>query len=70
MKRVIAALMTVLFLGTTGLVLADAVGGPAKAPKHHKKHHKGKANVALNPQPLPPAKIPVDGSSTGVNKNQ
>jgi hypothetical protein len=39
----------------------------ASKVKHHKKGSKGKAKVALNPQPLPPAKIPVDqGGSSGV----
>ena len=65
MKKVIAVLMLVSFLGTTGLVLADTTTGAAKVVKHHHKSHKGKPKTELNPQPLPPRKIPVDGSSTG-----
>lgn len=47
MKKLIAALMTVLFLGsTTGLVLAQGTapaGSPAKtSTKSHKKSKKGK----------------------------
>jgi hypothetical protein len=68
MKKVIAALMLALFLGTTGLVLADTTTTAKTTPvKHHKRKHK----TALNPQPLPPRKIPVDGMQSGkVDKPQ
>jgi len=43
MKKYIAALMTVLFLGTTGLVLADEAAAPATTPVAKvMKHKKGK----------------------------
>ena len=46
MKKLIAALMTVLFLGSTGLVLADEAAAPASTPvaktMKHKKHKKSK----------------------------
>ena len=63
MKKLSAILMAVLFFGCTGLVLADS-----SSPKLTKtvKHHKGrKHKPALNPQPLPPRKVPVDGAQAG-----
>jgi hypothetical protein len=64
MKKISAVLMAVLFLGATGLVLADSSSPKlTKAVKHSKKGKKHK--TALNPQPLPPAKIPVDGAQAG-----
>ena len=67
MKKVIVAVMVALFLVTTEMVLADATNPAHKAMKTHKgkKKHNPKAKVELNPQPLPPSKIPVDGSQTG-----
>ena len=40
MKKFIAALMTVLFLGTTGLVLADEAAAPAATPVAKVMKHK------------------------------
>ncbi len=46
MKKYIATLMTVLFLGSTGLVLADEAAAPATTPvaktAKHKKPKKAK----------------------------
>jgi hypothetical protein len=70
MKKIIASLMTVLFLGSTGLVWADAAGGPVKTVKHHKGGKGKKKKVAINPQPLPPRKAPPRASSGVVNKAQ
>ena len=65
MKKLIAALMTVLFLGsTTGLVLADgtapAATPAAKTMKHSKKHSKkgkkGKKETTAAPSTTPVSK--------------
>ena len=65
MKKLIAVLMTVLFLGSTGLVWADGTTtGAVKHVKHHKKG--GKKKSTLNPQPLPPKTLPPDGSKDGA----
>jgi hypothetical protein len=65
MKKVTVVLMLMSFLGTTGLVLADTTTGAAKVMKHHHRGRKGKRKTELNPQPLPPRKVPVDGSNIG-----
>lgn len=69
MKKRSAVLMTVLFLAATGLVLAGTPIAPVHKVKHHKK---SKKNPNINPQPLPPVKVPVDGTSSNgsVNKAQ
>lgn len=65
MRKLSAVLLAVLFLGTTGWVMADSTMG-GMSPAHKVKHHKGKKHKStLNPQPLPPAKLPVDGAQAG-----
>jgi hypothetical protein len=68
MKKIIAALMTVLFLGNTGLALADTGGGAGKVSieKSHKKGGKRKHKSTLNPQPLPPRQLPLDAGKNGA----
>lgn len=77
MKRSLAVALSMLMLAGTSMVWADATNPPktVKTVKHHKKGKKPKPE--LNPQPLPPAKVPVDGASagpggrtTGPNTNQ
>lgn len=70
MKKLFLAALGLLFLASTGMALADAASPSSKAKtvKSHKKHKKAK--VALNPQPLPPDKVPVDGASTGNSSPQ
>ena len=62
MKRSLAVALSMLVLAGTSMVWADSTS-PTKTVKTV-KHHK-KRKVALNPQPLPPAKVPVDGASAG-----
>lgn len=70
MKRFFAVLMTVLFLGATGVVLADEAAGTTAAPattdakpmkkakhaKHAKKMKKAKTEAAAAPASTPAAK--------------
>ena len=66
MKKLMAVLMMVLFLGSTsGLVMAEATGGTTKH-KIHKKGGKGKHKTTLNPQPLPPKTLPPEDSKDGA----
>jgi len=62
MKKLIAALMTVLFLGsTTGLVLADATA-PAMTPTakvSHKSHKKSKKVKKSKPAPVAASTTPA-----------
>jgi hypothetical protein len=66
MKRSLALMLSLFFAAGTAMVWADSTS-PAKTVKTVKHHKKGKGSkkVTLNPQPLPPDKIPVNGSSTG-----
>ncbi|GEM_PF-1844819 len=41
MKKLMVALMAVLFLGSTGMVFAQAGGGSTDTTKVHKTHKKG-----------------------------
>jgi hypothetical protein len=67
MKKLMAVLMTILFLGlTTGLVMAQATGGSPGKHKIHKKGGKGKHKNTLNPQPLPPKTLPPARSNDGA----
>jgi len=71
MKKLIAVLMTILFLGSTGMVLADVAaagsgGGAGKVRHNHKKGGKKKPKNTLNPQPLPPRQAPPESSKDGA----
>ena len=61
MKKLIAALMTVLFLGSTGLVLADEVATPSAAPVKvsHKSHKKSKKVKKNKPAPVAASTTPA-----------
>lgn len=68
MKKLFLMVLGLLFLSSMGMALADAASpsGMAKTKvvkSHHKKGKKPKSE--LNPQPLPPRKIPVDGAQAG-----
>ena len=60
MKKSLAVLMSVLFLASAGMALADATSPATKVVKHPQHHKKGpkKPKNTLNPQPLPPSKLP------------
>ena len=66
MKRFYLLALGLLFLSSTGMVLADATTA-SKIVKPVKSHHKKgkKLKSELNPQPLPPRKVPVDGAQAG-----
>ncbi len=71
MKRLRFVLLALLFLGGTGMVLANTASPKVTKTSKHHKSKKGKKNVAINPQPLPPAKVPINGVTTGsANKTQ
>ncbi len=67
MKKVIAALMTVLFLGSAGLVLAQtpapAAAAPAATPMPMKKKHKKKKKAMMEATP-----VAADASTTPAAK--
>jgi hypothetical protein len=72
MKKALVLMFALSFLA--GAAMADS-SSPKLHPnksKTHGKKPKGKAKVALNPQPLPPAMIPVDqaGTGKGMSKTQ
>ena len=66
MKRFYLLALGLLFLSSTGMALAD-VASPKLMNKTVKSHHKKgkKPKNELNPQPLPPRKVPVDGAQAG-----
>lgn len=74
MKRSFVLALGLLFLAGTGMALATDSASPKLTNKvvKHPRHHKGpkKPKVTLNPQPLPPAKHPVDAASSGGDRPQ
>jgi hypothetical protein len=66
MKKVIAALMTLLFLGNAGLVLAqtpapttDTTVAPASTPMPKAKKHKKKKKAAMAATPVADTSTPA-----------
>jgi|GEM_PF-6826595 len=70
MKRSLAVTLSLLVLAGTSMVWADATSPASNTQKvkHHKRKHQAKPE--LNPQPLPPRKVPVNGASTGPGGSQ
>ena len=78
MKRSFMLALSLLFLSSTGMALADTTTTAPATKVHHHKHHKGGKKSTINPQPLPPRVAPGTNPSTGapgsdkseINKNQ
>jgi len=68
MKRYFAALMTVLFLGATGVVLADEATAPAATPVAKTEKKAKKAKKAKKMKKEAAAAAPAAASTTPAAK--
>ena len=69
MKRALVVALSLMFLAGTATVWADANTTPVKSAHKTKHRKKRKPKNELNPQPLPPRKLPGNNGGSGAPPN-